>query len=241
MQEKARGVVLRVLKYSDSASVADIYTDTRGTVSFIVRIPKSRKAVVKGVFFRPLSILELDFEFRPKASLQHVRDVRFAYAYRSLPFDPCKAAIGLFLSEVLSRVLKHEASGGPLFEYVGYSLQWLDAASRGFANFHLVFLTRLTRFLGFYPNVEGWHEGDYFDMANACFVPVRPFHHACLEPREAALIPLFMRMNYDSMRFFAMNRRERDRYAEVLEAYYRLHVPEFPELKSLDVLREVFA
>ena len=131
MQEKARGVVLRLLKYSDSASVADVYTDTRGTVSFIVRIPKSRKAAVKTVFFRPLSILELDFEFRPKASLQHVRDVRFAYAYRSLPYDARKAAIALFLAEVLSRVLKHEASGGPLFEYVDYSLQWLDAASRG--------------------------------------------------------------------------------------------------------------
>ena len=54
-------------------------------------------------------------------------------------------------------------------------------------------------------------------------------------------IPIFMRMNYDSMRFFAMNRRERERYIEVLNDYYRLHVPEFPELKSLDVLKEVFA
>ena len=78
-------------------------------------------------------------------------------------------------------------------------------------------------------------------MRNACFVPSRPFHHAYLEPKEAAAIPIFMRMNYDSMRFFAMNRRERERYIEVLNDYYRLHVPEFPELKSLDVLKEVFA
>jgi len=48
-------------------------------------------------------------------------------------------------------------------------------------------------------------------------------------------------MNYDTMRFFAMNRLERGRYLEVLDEYYRLHVPEFPELKSLDVLKEVFA
>ena len=78
-------------------------------------------------------------------------------------------------------------------------------------------------------------------MANACFVPSRPLHHACLEPREAALIPLFMRMNYDSMRFFAMNRLERERYLEVLNEYYRLHIPEFPALKSPEVLKEVFA
>lgn len=78
-------------------------------------------------------------------------------------------------------------------------------------------------------------------MVEACFVSSSPSRHAYLEPQEADLIPLFMRMNYDTMRFFAMNRLERGRYLEVLDEYYRLHVPEFPELKSLDVLKEVFA
>lgn len=241
MLEKAQGVVLRALKYEEHSLIVDIYTSTRGTVSFLVRLPRSRKAATKGVFFRPLSILELDFEYRQKASLQRVKDVRFAYAYRTLPYDPYKSSIAMFLAEFLSRALRHEADNAPLFSYILYSLEWLDASVRAFANFHLVFITRLTRFLGFYPNTEEWHEGDCFDLVNACFVPSRPLHHACLEPREAALIPLFMRMNYDSMRFFAMNRRQRERYLEVLNEYYKLHVPEFPDLRSLDVLKEVFA
>lgn len=241
MPEKTLGVVLRALKYDDNSLIVDIYTATRGMVAFLVRLPKSRKAAVKGVFFRPLSVLELVFDYRQKSALQRVKDVRFAYTYRSLPYEPYKSAMALFLSEFLDRALKHESDNDPLFSYMLYSLQWLDASERAFSNFHLVFITRLTRFLGFYPNVEAWHEGCFFDMVNACFVPARPFHHACLEPREAALIPLFMRMNYDSMRFFAMNRAERERYLEVLNEYYRLHLPEFPALKSPEVLKEVFA
>ncbi|MCD8317923.1 MAG: DNA repair protein RecO [Paraprevotella sp.] len=241
MQEKTQGVVLRALKYNDNAQIVDIYTATRGTVSFMVKFPRSRKSAMKSVLFRPLSILEIDFEYRPKSNLQRIGDVRFGYTYQSLPYEPYKASMALFLAEFLCRVLKHEAENGPLFAYILYSLQWLDASERSFSNFHLVFITRLTRFFGFYPNVETWHEGDYFDMLNACFVPVPPFHQAYLRPREAATIPLFMRMNYDSMRFFAMNRQERERYIEVLNAYYRLHVPDFPELKSLDVLKEVFS
>lgn len=241
MQEKTQGVVLRSLKYGDNAWIVDIYTAVRGTVSFMVKIPHSRRSPLKSVLFRPLSILELVFDYRQKASLQRLSDVRWAYTYASLPYEPYKASIALFLAEFLCRVLKHEAENGPLFSYILYSLQWLDASGRAFSNFHLVFITRLTRFLGFYPNVEAWQEGDWFDMQNACFVHTRPAHAACLEPREAALIPLFMRMNYDSMRFFAMNRQERERFLEVLNAYYRIHVPEFPELKSLDVLKEVFA
>ena len=107
MLEKAQGVVLRALKYEEHSLIVDIYTSTRGTVSFLVRLPRSRKAATKGVFFRPLSILELDFDYRQKAALQRIRDVRFAYAYQSLPYDPYKSAMALFLAEFLCRALKN--------------------------------------------------------------------------------------------------------------------------------------
>lgn len=68
MQEKTQGVVLRTLKYNDNSLIVDIYTATRGTVSFMVKLPKSRKATLKGVFFRPLSILEIDFDYRQKSA-----------------------------------------------------------------------------------------------------------------------------------------------------------------------------
>ena len=47
-------------------------------------------------------------------------------------------------------------------------------------------------------------------------------------------------MNYRSMRLFRMNRAQRNFILDCLLAYYRLHVPEFPELKSVEVLREIF-
>lgn len=241
MQEKTIGVVLRTVKYGDNALIADVYTRSRGLVAFMVKLPRSRKSPLRGVLFRPLSMLEIDFEYRRKAELQRMSDVRLACTYVSLPYHPYKSSIGLFLAELLSRVLRHEGENEPLFAYLTHSLQWLDAAEHAFSNFHLVFVTRLTRFLGFYPNVEDYHAGDWFDMQNACFVSVQPMHRDCLRPDEAAAIPRLLRMNYDTMRFFALNRHERRRYIEVLNDYYRLHVPEFPELKSLDVLREVFS
>lgn len=240
MLEKTRGVVLHVIRYDDRSMVVDIYTESRGNVSFWVKMPASRKAASRSVRYIPLAMLELDFDFRPSAGLQRIKDARYDYTYLSLPYHPLKSAVGLFLVEFLYKVLKNEVANAPLFAYLTNSLQWFDRSERGYANFHLVFITRLTRFLGFYPNVEDYREGDYFDMLNACFVHERPLSAACLGPEEAARIPVFMRMNYDSMRFFAMNRQERMRYVEVLNDYYRLHIPDFPELKSLDVLKEVF-
>ncbi len=47
-------------------------------------------------------------------------------------------------------------------------------------------------------------------------------------------------MNYDTMHLFAMSRAERNRCVDVMMEYYRLHLPDFPEMKSLPVLKELF-
>ena len=61
----------------------------------------------------------------------------------------------MFLAEFLYRALKEEAPNEPLFAYLQHSIRWLDECEgRSFANFHLVFLMRLSRFLGLYPNVD---------------------------------------------------------------------------------------
>ena len=51
MLQKTLGIVLHTLKYNDTSLIADIYTETAGRASFIVKIPRSRKAAVKSVLF----------------------------------------------------------------------------------------------------------------------------------------------------------------------------------------------
>ena len=47
-------------------------------------------------------------------------------------------------------------------------------------------------------------------------------------------------MKYETMHLFAMNRDERNRCLDIICRYYRLHLPDFPELKSINVLKELF-
>lgn len=241
MDEKTKALVVRALRYKDEALIVDLYTESRGLVAFWVKMPKSHRAAMRSVLFRPLTILEIDFDYRPKVNLQRLKDVRIMEPFTSIPYHPIKQAVALFLSEFLGKVLKADGADHNLYAFMVYSLQWLDRVNEGFANFHLVFVTRLTRFLGIYPNVEHWHQGDYFDLQAACFVNECPLHRWTVQPEYAAFIPLFMRMNYANMRFFLMNGVQRNHCLELLNTYYRLHVPDFPELKSLEVLREVFA
>ena len=51
----------------------------------------------------------------------------------------------------------------------GGSIEPVSKTSASFSNFHLVFMMRLSRFIGFFPNVEQANEGGYFDLINGCF------------------------------------------------------------------------
>ena len=241
MLQKLSGIVLSTFKYSDTKSIVHMYTDQNGRMSFLIPATRSRKSAVNGVLFQPLSILEFEADVRPKSSLHPIKEAKMWYTFRSLPYNPYKSGIALFLSEFLCRTLKEEVANEPLYAYLLTSIQWLDECDGGFANFHLVFLMRLSRFIGLYPNVENYEEGDYFDMLNACFVKCKPMHGMFLQPDESYKLHQLMRMKFDTMHLFLMNRTERIRCLDIIHEYYRLHLPDFPELKSLSVLRELFS
>ena len=241
MLQKTVGIVLHSLKYNDTSNIVDIYTEHTGRASFIVPVPRSRKAAVKSVLFQPLSIIEFEADFRPNTTLYKIKEAKSFYPFTSLPYDPFKSAMALFLAEFLYRAVREETENRPLFAYLHHSIVWLDTCSDGYANFHLVFLMRLSRFLGLYPNLDNYSRGDYFDLLNACFTPLRPqIHSSYINPDEAERLSQLMRMNYETMHLFAMNRTERARCLTIINDYYRLHLPDFPVLKSLAVLQELF-
>lgn len=241
MLQKTRGIVLHTLKYNDTSIIVDIYTELSGRASFLVVVPRSRKATVKSVLFQPLAFIEFEADYRPNAKLYRIKEAKSFHPFFSIPYDPYKSSMALFLAEFLYRALWEEAENRPLFAYLEYSVIWLDECKDGFANFHLVFLMRLSRFLGLYPNLEDYHIGDYFDMLNACFISTRPqLHSSYIAPEEAGRLCQLMRMNYDTMHLFGMNRIDRIRCLTIINDYYRLHLPDFPTLKSLEVLKELF-
>lgn len=239
MLEKTQGIVLHSLRYGEDSLIVDILTHNRGTVPFLVRVPRSHKSNVKTQLLRPLTILDMEMDFRPQRSLQRVRDMHVQEPFMSIPYDPMKSTVALFLGEVLYYSLRNENRNDRLFEFLVQSLHWFDMTEEKFANFHIALLIKLTRYLGFWPNCEGRHTMEFFDLHEASFTPFRPTHGQCLNAEEAEWVPRFLKMNYATMRHFKMNRGQRDYVLDLLCRYYRLHIPEFPEVKSLEILKEV--
>ena len=240
MLTKTQAIVLHAIKYGETRLIVDMFTKVFGRQAFIVSIPKTPKGKVKKQFFQPLTILEIETDIRPRQQLQKLHDVRLAAPFASIPFEPDKLAISLFVAEFLYYALRSEQRNELLYEYLENSIVWLDGQQSSFANFHLVFLLRLTRFLGFYPNLDDYKDGDYFDLRESVFMPMPPVHRDFLHPEEAQKVQLMMRMDFPTMHLFRMSHQERNRLLEVSLEYYRLHLPDFPEMKSIEVLQALY-
>lgn len=232
-------VSLRVSPSGDSGLVADMLTERFGRLSFMVHAGRGRRAARRNMF-QPLTLLEIDFDHRPSARLQHVRSVRMAPPYGSVPFSSGKMAVAMFLAEFLACATRGEREAGPLFGFVRQSLLWYDACAGNAPNFHLVFMIGTLRFLGFRPGIGRGGGSGYFDLQTGEYTAVKPPHPHFVGGEELRLMPLVLEADYSTMRRLAMSRQQRNRATDIILEFCRLHLPQFPRLRSIDVVRELF-
>ena len=83
-----------------------MYTELSGRASFLVTVPRSKKATVKSVLFQPLALIEFEADYRPNTSLFRIKEAKSFSPFTSIPYDPFKSAIALFLAEFLYRAIR---------------------------------------------------------------------------------------------------------------------------------------
>jgi DNA repair protein RecO (recombination protein O) len=239
MFHKTEGIVLGTTSYSDAYSIAHLFTRDFGRVSYLLPASRGKKSRIRNSLFFPLSLLRLEVEHLPLRDVQRLKEAERQLPLYELCTDMTKVSLAFFIAEFLSYVLRESSNNEPAFDYLKNSVETLEAAGKGLANFHLALMMGLTRFLGIYPNAEFTGKHSYFDLQNGEFVENEPMHSHYLNRRESAYLRDLYRINYANMHLFKLSRTNRNEIVERLLDYYRLHVCNFPPLKSLEVLREI--
>jgi len=240
MLHKTRGIVLHSFTYNDKYAITQIYTEEFGKVSYLTAQSKGKRTRVPKSLFHALSVLDLEVEHKNLRDIQRIKEAKVYLPLSSILFDPVKSTVGIFLAEFISRVTKDVQANKNLFDFICQSIRIFDLAENGVANFHLVFMIRLSIFLGFYPQAERYMPDMFFDMQNGEFVRTKPFHPHFLNPGDSRVFLLLLRMNYENMHTFSFSGKQRTDIINRILEYYKLHLSDFPEMKSLEVLRDFF-
>ena len=147
----------------------------RGLSYMVQGVRSARGHGSKLALFQPMFAVEFEGLESSRMQMHRFREVRSGIVLQSLPFDVRKSTIALFMAEVLYRLVKECEPNQRLFDFVWGSVAALDALDEGVANFHLWFLTNLSRFLGFSPG-NAYLPGAWFDIREGSFTPLRPPH-----------------------------------------------------------------
>lgn len=230
--------MLHHIKYGDTSLIVHLYTEAFGRCSLMIKGAYSKKTATPAKWFQPLFLLEGEISFRAQRELQMARNLQLFPPLYQLGGDPAKSCITLFLGEFLSKVLREEEGNPPLFGFLHNAIRMLDASESGYANFHLLLLIHLTKYLGFFPQNDYSPEKCWFDLERAHFTHLPSQNN--LGGEAGVQLSRMLEAGLIEMDRFALSSERRNQILDALISFYSLHHGGTHHLKSLQVVRSLF-
>lgn len=231
-------IVFSSIKYAEADLIVSCFTESAGLKSYLLRnILKSRKGKLRASYFQPLTQLEIVAVHRDKGSLERIREAKLIEPYKSLHTDVIKGAVVMFLAEILRTCIQEEEPNKLLFEYLQQSLVWLDSHDT-IANFHILFLLKLSAYLGFYPD-ESTLNKKYFNLEEGFFEEL-PSGLASEEGPHVEAFKGFFGIDFDALVRIKLAKTVRSDVLNLILLYYKLHLQAYKNPKSLLVLNQLF-
>jgi DNA repair protein RecO (recombination protein O) len=241
MLHKTRGIILKTTLYSESSVVAQIFTDKFGIQSYMINGVKRPKAKIRMNMLQPLHLVDMVVYHKPNSSIQRISELRPTPVFRTIPYDILKSTIILFLNEVLYKSIRQQNADENIFDYIFNAVLWFDETELASANFHLAFLLKLSRFLGFAPSTETKSDYSYFDLLEGEFKSLPPLHPYFIEKNAATLFITLFSSPFEKLAEIKIDNTTRRLLLDKILVYYTLHTSSFGEIKSHQILEEVLS
>jgi DNA repair protein RecO (recombination protein O) len=239
MLTRTKAILLHHVRYSDSSLIAHFYTLEYGRLAVMVKGISSRRRSTRFSYFQPLSIFNLELYYNNKREVQNLREMTLDFIPKRIYGDITRTSVAMFISEILHSIIREEDVNRLLFDFIESSVISLDGMISGISNFHLWFLVALTDYAGIGPTHTSM-SSCYFDMLTGQFTPQQPMHPDFLDHSGARVLNLLLQMSAEDISSLRLSGDERTLLLTGLLRYYSLHLAGIREIRSLQVLKDIF-
>ncbi len=233
MLVKTNAIVLNSINYSDNSLICKVFTKDYGLKTFFIN---NKKKIVNIIY--PLSILEITFNNRDNKNMLKFCEITSDISLKNTRFNYYKNTIIFFLSEILSNIIKEDYKEPELFDFINDSIIKLDEIDENIADFHLVFLLKLSELIGFKPRNNFSEINKYFNIVEGHFTYLKSDNS--LNASESAYLSNLFDKKYGESIEVIINGQQRSLVLEFFINYYSHHLSKFREIKTLDVLKQCF-
>lgn len=239
---KTEAIVLGSVPINDHTQFVHLYTEKRGRIT--CRIPLStrgKRASQLRLMITPMTLLRLELKPGKKDILQIQEAEIVRSPYHFTMEHPEKAAQCMYIAELTQHVVRplEQEADTKLWTFLLHSLDVLENAQQGWANFHLVFTCLLTGHIGFRIDAEEYQPNYLFDLTEGVFSAGPIYHPYYLNAVSAQWLHRILLTDYETMNALSFNREQRNAMLDILLAFLKHQIPEIGELKSLEVLKEL--
>lgn len=222
------GVILHRFKYSDTSLIVKIFTKEQGLISSIAKgVRKNKKG---GFLYQTGNIIRFEYSKKVSNSLYAIKDGTIGIPYFNIQESIIKNMLITFLCEVLLKSLEEEQQEVKLFDFVVSQFILLDRmeSNQQIREFHLLFLIKLTKHLGFYPD-NNYEEGKSFNLLKG------EFSYEAINYNQQTSTAFAQLLNSQGSRSLIESKEKRKDVLNLLMKYYKTHQQGMGEIKSLKV------
>ena len=241
MLHKVKGIVLKTTNYSETSVIVQVLTDKFGMQSYLINGVKKPKAKIKMNMLQSLHLLDMVVYQKANTNIQRISELRQTPVFKTIPYDIVKTSIVIFLNEVLYKSIRQQSADESLFDYLFNAIAWFDEVEVINPNFHLSFLLKLTRFLGFSPNEKKRSDQVYFDLQEGEFVSRVPIHSNYLQLEDAVSFILLFNTPLENISEIKMSNVRRRFLLDKILVFYTLHTASFGEVQSHKILETLLS
>lgn len=237
MLHKTKGIVLKTTKYSETSIITKVYTEKFGLQTYIINGVRSTKSKGKSAHYRHGNILDMVVYHKESGNIFHVNEVRMDVVYTQIPFDIIKSASLLFCVELLLKTIKEEESNSSLFQFLYHAFIFLDETKGSLANYHLIFMLQLSKYLGFFPDDT---PGIFFYLQEGNFQQNPSSSSVSMNAPLSSALRKLLHTDFPAAQQLHMDYIIRKELLQKLLMYYSLHIDHFGEMHSPEILEEIF-
>lgn len=249
MLSNAQVIILHTIKHGDNGVVIQCYSNTVGRTALYMRLSAKNKVVLSNL--HRLNILDVVI-YNNGSSMPILKEMAPALKLTSLRTDIFKNTIAIFLSEILVKCVRESESNSRLYNFLYSSISILEHLEEGVANFHIHFMVHLSKMLGFMPTDNYSENALAFNIGRALFV--EPLYNydsrrsvlqqmedcGCFPLEESGLLHRLLNTRAIEISGIKCSGELRLSFAKHMIKYFSHHLGVNFEVKSLDVLHEVF-
>ncbi|MFY9117032.1 MAG: DNA repair protein RecO [Bacteroidales bacterium] len=217
-------IVLNAKPYRETSLLVSGYADVKGRMDFVVNGVRTAKNKAAAAVFHPLSLLDAQAYVSQKHTLHRLKEYKKALPLFSLCSDVRKSSMALFMAELVYRTVKESEENRELYRFLKESIVQLDSAKDSFADRHLYFTVALCKYLGYAitPDHTAGSGTEVFDR------------------EEAQLLQKIVSCPPDAYRPLPYTGSQRHSFLKSMMKYYEYHMGKLPQIRSLDILHQVF-